>query len=143
MRATTTILTAMLVLAAVPAASEIGRPGEETYRCTVDVGGGHTPAGAPNLAIDTRASPIQPPDRVAAGGCQLADPILADGVVLDLDPAEDCTIYVDPDPSTPGDGHPLAEGEQVRDGSALHAYCDAGTTEAHNAVTVDHGDTHA
>lgn len=139
MRTATLIVALSLLAMAVPADADLGKVGEDTYRCTVTAGGGQTPAPAPNLAADTASSPVPlPPDASASlGGCQATSGPADSGTVTAIDAADGCSAYADVDPATPGAEAPLAEDQPVKEGTAIWFYCEAGIVDAENAITID------
>lgn len=140
MRYTTLFVAVSLLAIAVPADAGLGKVGEDTYRCTVAVGGGLTPAPAPNVGADTRQSPYPLPPAVDAnaGGCQATPGPPDTGTVTAIDAADGCAAFADASPA-PGGQQALAEGDLVKQGTAIWFYCEAGVTDAANAITIDFG----
>jgi hypothetical protein len=138
MRVARILVALSLLTIVVPADAQLGKVGEDTYRCTVAVGGGQTPAPAPNVGLDTAQSPVPLPERAALGGCQATSSLADSGIVTGIDAAEGCTAYADVAP-TPGGEQPLAEDHPVKEGTGLWFHCEAGVVDAQNAITIDFG----
>jgi hypothetical protein len=137
MRTLTIAAAVSLLVTAAPALADLGKVGEDTYRCTVTVGGGQTSDGTPNVGADTDQSPIPPPERAALGGCQANGHLPDTGTVTGIDAADGCQAYADVDPALPGAEAPLSEGQPAKEGTAVWFYCEAGVVDAQNAITID------
>lgn len=138
MRWKSVLIALSLVTMAAPAGADLGKVGEDTYYCTALVGGGQTPEGVPNVGLDLNRTQAEVPEQAqdGVGGCQASGELVDSGVVTGIDAADGCQAYIDTD-EVPGGDALLAEGDEATEGSVLWFHCEAGTTDASNAITVD------